>query len=103
MFTNPTEILSNEHRVIEKVLGAMGFFAQALTSGEAIDEQKLAGLVPFMREFADAHHHAKEEHLLFPKLVANGLPASNGPVQAMCAEHQIGRGQVSRLENAIQT
>lgn len=97
----PTETLMSEHRIIEKVLSAMRGLADAVTSGKAVERDKLEGLVPFMREFADAYHHAKEEHRLFPRLVERGLPSRNGPVQAMCAEHQTGRDLVGQLEVAI--
>ena len=54
-----------------------------------------------MREFADAHHHGKEEYRLFPALVARGLPARNGPVQVMCSEQEAGRRMMSELAAAI--
>ncbi|MDR3437681.1 hemerythrin domain-containing protein [Telmatospirillum sp.] len=97
----PTNILMAEHRIIEKVIAAMRRFADALSSGQDVDRQPLSGLVPFMRQFADAHHHGKEEHRLFPVLVACGLPAQNGPVQIMCSEHETGRQMVARLAAAI--
>jgi hemerythrin-like domain-containing protein len=102
MSVKPTDILMGEHKVIETVLAAMRRYADALQSGATVDSRGLEGLVPFMREFADAYHHAKEEHRLFPLLVERGLPASNGPVQVMCAEHQIGRDLVGQLERAIE-
>jgi hemerythrin-like domain-containing protein len=101
MSDTPTDILMQEHRVIEKVLAAMTRLADRVEAGAAVEPGELAMLVPFMREFADACHHGKEEHRLFPALVAGGLPASNGPVQVMCAEHEIGRGLVGRLDGAV--
>ena len=101
MSARPIEILMDEHRIIEKVLAAMRQYADALKSGSPVDKDKLQGLVPFMREFADACHHGKEEHRLFPALVAKGLPARNGPIQAMCAEHETGRRLVCDLESAV--
>ncbi|MTJ83298.1 MAG: hemerythrin [Telmatospirillum sp.] len=101
MPATPTDILMAEHRIIEKVIAAMRRFADALSSGQDVDRPALAGMVPFMRQFADAHHHGKEEHRLFPVLVACGLPAENGPVQVMCSEHEIGRQLVGDLAAAI--
>jgi len=101
MTTNPTEILMAEHRIIEKVIAAMSRFADASSSGQDIDRRSLAGLVPFMRQFADAYHHGKEENRLFPVLIACGLPAQNGPVQVMCSEHETGRQLVARLAETI--
>lgn len=101
MPSKPIENLMDEHRLIEKVLAAMRRYASALQSGEPVERASIEGLVPFMREFADACHHGKEEHRLFPMLVERGLPARNGPIQAMCAEHETGRRLVGDLENAI--
>jgi hemerythrin-like domain-containing protein len=97
MPTSPTEILMAEHRIIEMVTAAMIRFADSLSSGQDVDHQPLAGLGPFMRQFADVYHHGKEEHRLFPVLIACGLPAQNGPVQVMCSEHETGRQLVARL------
>jgi len=101
MPTTPTDILMAEHRIIETVTAAMSRFADALSSDQDVDRHPLAGLVPFMRQFADAYHHGKEEHRLFPVLIARGLPAQNGPVQVMCSEHETGRHLVAQLEVAI--
>jgi len=101
MPSKPIEILMDEHRVIEKVLAAMRDFAAALRAGGSVNRESLVGLVPFMRDFADARHHGKEEHRLFPVLNDKGLPARNGPVQAMCSEHETGRRLVGDLENAV--
>ena len=101
MTDRATAILMDEHRIIEKVVLALPHLADALERGDAVDLAKLEGLVPFMREFADGCHHAKEEDILFPTLLKNGLPTKGGPVQVMCAEHETGREFVSRLENAV--
>jgi len=42
-----------------------------------------------------------EEHRLFPVSLENGLPAKDGPIQAMCAEHETGRRLVGEMEDAI--
>jgi hemerythrin-like domain-containing protein len=101
MPASPTDILMAEHRIIEKVIAAMGRFADQLSSGGDVDRQPLSGLAPFMRQFADAYHHGKEEHRLFPVLVDRGLPAQNGPVQIMCMEHETGRRLVGEMAAAV--
>lgn len=102
MPTAPTDILMAEHRIIERVTAAMSRFADALSSGGDVERRSLAGLCPFMRQFADGYHHGKEEHRLFPALIAGGLPKQNGPVQVMCLEHDTGRGLVARLASAVE-
>lgn len=101
MPARPIEILMEEHRIIEKALAAMRHCAEVLEKGGAVDAETLRGFVPFMREFADTGHHGKEEHRLFPLLVEKGLPARNGPIQAMCSEHEKGRRLVGEMENAV--
>ena len=98
---SPVEILMDEHRIIERVLDAMRRFSSELNADGTVTAEKLAGLVPFMREFADAQHHGKEEHRLFPRLVEKGLPSEHGPVQVMCSEHETGRRLVGELDRAI--
>lgn len=101
MMDGPIEILKREHRIIEKVVLALPGLAETVERGDPVDLEMLEGLVPFMREFADGCHHAKEEDILFPTLLKNGLPPKGGPVQVMCAEHETGREFVSRLEKAV--
>lgn len=101
MSANPIESLIADHRIIELVLAAMGRLADALEAGQPVDAEKLAGLVPFMRRFADAYHHGKEEERLFPLAIEYGLPPAGGPVQVMCAEHDVGRRLVGELDAAV--
>lgn len=95
----PTEILSNEHRVIERVLAAL----EKLTHkpvGDSLDQWKEA--LVFFRHFTDECHHFKEEKVLFPALEEHGIPREGGPVGMMLIEHEEGRGHVKSMLSALE-
>lgn len=100
MHDHPIAMLTAEHRIILKVVDAMVRTADVLDHGGKIDPDTVLGMVRFMREFADARHHGKEEARLFPALLAAGFPAQGGPVQVMVAEHVRGREGVGAIHEA---
>lgn len=95
----PTEILSDEHRVIERVLGVL----QRLTAvpvNPSLEQWRKA--LDFFRHFADQCHHFKEEKVLFPALEEHGIPREGGPIGMMLAEHEEGRGHVRSMIDAVE-
>lgn len=93
----PTQILSDEHRVIERVLGAVEKLAEGPV--DALEPWKKA--LDFIRYFADQCHHLKEEKVLFPALEAHGIPSEGGPIGMMLMEHEEGRSYVRAMLAAI--
>ncbi len=91
------EVLMNEHRLIEQVLGSMETFASEVEGGLAPERPLLADYGTFLRDFADSCHHGKEEDILFQRMVERGFPRETGPVAVMLYEHEVGRGHVSAL------
>lgn len=98
MATASTQRLMDEHRTIEQVLAALRQAADRLEAGEPVDPRFWVQAVDFVRSFADAYHHAKEEKLLFDLYRRRGLPLDDGPVAVMLAEHDQGRAHIRRLE-----
>jgi hemerythrin-like domain-containing protein len=92
-----TEILSDEHRVIERVLGAVEKLARGPVG--ALEPWKKA--LEFIRGFADECHHFKEEKVLFPAMEAHGIPNEGGPIGMMLMEHEEGRSYVRAMLAAI--
>lgn len=90
-----------EHRVIEQVLDALEKLVLRARNGGGFDRQSAGEMVRFMQEFADACHHAKEEHQLFPAVEARGIPGEFGPLGVMKAEHHTGRAAVRGMEAAL--
>ena len=93
----PTQVLSDEHRIIERVLGAVEKLAKGPVG--ALEPWKKA--IEFIRGFADQCHHFKEEKVLFPAMEAHGIPSEGGPVGMMLMEHEEGRSYVRAMVEAI--
>jgi hemerythrin-like domain-containing protein len=93
------ELLMQEHRLIERALDAMEGWITTLGPGsESDDKAELARFVSFIRGFADAYHHGKEENILFVVMVEHGFPREVGPIPVMLREHDLGRSLVSVLD-----
>jgi hemerythrin-like domain-containing protein len=97
----PTDILSNEHRVIEQVLDCLDKMVQTCQREHKIDEQSAKDAVDFFRNFADRCHHGKEEAHLFPAMEAKGFARDCGPTGVMIYEHEQGRKFVRGMAESI--
>lgn len=100
MAANITDRLSEEHRLILRMLTVLEKRALRVADGAAPDADFFLAAVDFIRNYADRFHHAKEEDVLFAALVANGMPREHSPVAAMLLEHEQGRAHVRALEAA---
>jgi hemerythrin-like domain-containing protein len=97
-----TEVLKEEHRVIEQVLDTLEAGIDRLERGGAVRPEFLLSVTDFIRGFADGCHHQKEEGVLFKRMEAQGVPAGAGPVGMMLAEHELGRRYTRELTAAAQ-
>ena len=100
----PTAILSEEHKHILKITEALNNECDALQSGEEINYAFFAAAIDFIRNYADKFHHAKEEDFLFKEFCAaaeEGCVHCN-PTEQMLHEHELGRGFVKGMEEALQ-
>jgi hemerythrin-like domain-containing protein len=87
-----TDLLMEEHLLIERALRMLLSLAERGKPGPEI-----AAALSFLSEFADGHHHAKEEEILFPALEEAGFPRDGGPVAVMLHEHDLGRSLIVRM------
>ena len=95
---SPTQVLKDEHRVIEKVLDA----TERALWNDTIDRSFFEKALDFFRNFADGCHHAKEEHELFPVLEASGILREGGPIGCMLKEHEEGRSLVQMIADNLE-
>ena len=86
----PTEELVNEHRIILKVLDAAKREVDTIARTGSVREDVILKILDFVRNFADACHHAKEEKRLFVRLNERGMPLDSGPLAVMLREHEEG-------------
>ncbi len=95
-----TNVLRDEHRLILKVAHALERHLTATDGGTPTNYDLIDKSIAFFRLFADACHHGKEEDLLFPAMVDNGMPGDEGPIAMMLYEHGLGRAFVGRMAAA---
>jgi hemerythrin-like domain-containing protein len=97
-----TEILSEEHKVIVRVISALETAANRLEAGQDVPASFFLDAADFIKGFADGCHHRKEEGVLFQSMAANGVPVQNGPIGAMLADHEQGRLFTRGMREAAQ-
>ena len=98
-----TEILMQEHRLIEQVLDCLEEAARRLEDGERIEPQFFIDAAEFVAGFADGSHHRKDEDILFAALTAKNMPADAGPVAVMLYEHEEGRRYTAGFRTAAES
>ena len=97
-----TDVLMEEHRVIERVIGVLETGAQRLEQGEAVRPELFLEAADFIKGFADGCHHMKEEGVLFKAMADNGMPVQGGPIGVMLYEHEQGRLYTRGMREAAQ-
>lgn len=90
--------LCDDHRMIEKVLGALERFA---CEPLRVPVPTWARALDFVSKFADDLHHGKEEEVLFPELARRGLPPDSGPIACMLHDHTQGRDLRRAMSEAL--
>lgn len=98
---NPLELLRSDHQNILYALWLLDAITTRMNQGTQANAEDLRGFLRFLKEFADAYHHGKEEGFLFPALVKAGIPHPQGPVDVMLDEHTQGRAWIQDMEAAL--
>lgn len=93
--------LLEEHEAILSALNILDRMVSGIEIDNEIDTADMNGFIDFLKEFADKCHHGKEEGLLFPAMVAAGVPESGGPIGVMLQEHQEGRRLIRQMVDAL--
>lgn len=97
-----TEILSDEHRVIMRVIDALNKATKKLESGQEIRSTFFLDAADFIKGFADGCHHKKEEGVLFLEMENYGIPNKGGPIGVMLSDHEQGRAFTKGMRAATQ-
>jgi len=98
---SPVSVLRTEHQIILRVVGVLSRLMDRFEQAGEFEDAPLAKCVEFIRLFADACHHGKEEDLLFPVLESRGIPRDGGPIGVMLYEHQVARGLTKDMDAAL--
>ena len=97
-----TEILSNEHRVIEQMLDCLDHWVDDSEATGHCDWPTAGRILDFLNSFADGCHHGKEEEKLFPMMEAHGFSKQMGPTAVMRSEHEQGRRYMAQMTSAVE-
>jgi len=95
-----TDYLIQEHKIILRALDVLDAMSVLIESTRAIDQADVDRLLDFLRWFADSHHQAKEEAILFPALKAISASESR-PIEHMIFEHGQERAMVEDIETDL--
>jgi hemerythrin-like domain-containing protein len=95
-----TDLLIEEHRIIERVHSALERQTRRLESGSAVRPGFFQDSTAFFRNFTDGCHHRKEEEWFLMAMMDAGLSNQTGPLAIMLAEHERGRVYNRAIEKA---
>lgn len=96
------EIMMEEHKNILRMLKVIRKACNKILKGEVICYEDFDKIIDFVRTYSDAHHHGKEEKILFKEMVDNlGDIGKNLVTHGMFVEHDFGRLFISELEEAL--
>lgn len=96
-----TQVLSDEHQNILKVIKAIKKECRAIEDGKPVDREFFSKAIDFIRNYADKFHHAKEEDILFKALCGDSVEMHCNPTEQMLHEHELGRQYIKDLESAV--
>ncbi len=97
------QLMVDEHIYIKRMLKVVRNASYKIMIGEEICYEDFAKFVDFIRNFADAHHHGKEEKFLFNRMIDEiGDTAEKLVKFGMLVEHDLGRLYIMNLELALE-
>ena len=82
-----TNILVNEHRIIEQVLNCLERMVERCRTEDRLEERPARDAIAFFLEFAECSHLAKEEAILFPLVAGTKCPQGCRPAELMAREN----------------
>ena len=99
---NSIKLMMEEHQYILRMLEVVRKACYGVLQGEAINYEDFDQMIDFIRNYADAHHHGKEEKMLFHEMVTHLGPLGNKLItHGMLVEHDFGRLYISELKEAL--
>ena len=100
---NGIDLLINEHKYVSRMLVVIRKVCFNLMENNEIDYEDFEKIINFVRNFADGHHHQKEEIFLFNKMVDHlGDTGKNVITHGMLVEHDLGRSYIRNLIEALE-
>ena len=96
-------LMIDEHKKIKRMLDVIRKVCRDIMNGAEIEFKDFENIIDFVRNYADKHHHGKEEKFLFTKMVDEIGGAAEKLVKfGMLVEHDFGRMYIRDLEEALE-
>ena len=97
------ELMMEEHNNIKVMLKIVRKACYSILEGEEVNYDDFNKIISFIRNYADSHHHKKEEIMLFNRMVDEiGETAEKVVKYGMLVEHDLGRLYVTSLSEALE-
>ena len=96
------EIMVEEHKYIKRLLKVARQACLDIFNGGEVDIVDFEDMIDFVRNFADKHHHGKEEKFLFAEMVNHLGPLADKLItHGMLVEHDLGRLYMNEAYEAL--
>lgn len=96
------KLMMEEHQYILRMLTVVRKACIGIMNGKEINFEDFEKMIDFIRNYSDAHHHGKEEKLLFNEMVEHlGALGSKLITHGMLVEHDLGRLYIRELIFAL--
>ena len=96
------DILHEEHENIRRFTKYVRKICGEIIEGKELKKEIFQECLDFMKNYADIHHHGKEEEILFKVMLENLGPIADKMVNlGMMTEHNLGRYHIDSLEKAV--
>ena len=100
---NGIDLLINEHKYVSRMLVVIRKVCFNFMENSEIDYEDFDKIISFVKNFADGHHHQKEEIFLFNKMVEQlGDTGKNVITHGMLVEHDLGRSYIRNLIDSLE-
>ncbi|MBU3089427.1 hemerythrin domain-containing protein [Clostridium gasigenes] len=101
---NAVELMIEEHKNIKQMLKVVRKACFGILEGGEVNYEDFYKVIYFIKNYADSHHHKKEETMLFNRMVDEiGATAEKVVKYGMLVEHDLGRLYMINLEAALES
>lgn len=97
------EVMVEEHEYIIRLIKVIRQASSNIFNGGEVDCEDFEEIIDFIRNFADKHHHGKEEKILFEEMKKHlGAAADKLITHGMLVEHDLGRLYINDAHEALE-
>lgn len=95
------DLMKEEHKNIKRGLAVIRKMCISIIETGEVAEDDFYEMIDFIRNYADKHHHNKEESILFKRMEEVIGDMVKAPLSGMLVEHDLGRLFTTNLEEAL--